>query len=240
MLPEYVYEPAQSRLWLEVESVRSDNWNQLLNDGISALEWRLRAIDSAAESIEFQTFLWDLDSVGHVITSRLLAAADRGVRVRILVDDSFLFASDSIVSGINAHPNIEYRVFNPFKRRSSGLISRQILNLGEFHRLNFRMHNKVMIVDRRVAILGGRNIADQYFGLHETGNFRDLEVMVGGSINTEIGLVITSEALNQQVALRLFATGYFPAPVSAVLFWSEYLHQSRSADHCCRSPDGME
>lgn len=185
--PEYVYEPAQTRLWLDLESVRSDNWSHILNDGASALEWRLRAIDTATQSIEFQTFLWDLDGVGNVVSSRLLAAADRGVRVRILVDDSFTFKSDATVSRIDSHPNIDYRIFNPFKRRSSGAVTREILNLGEFHRLNFRMHNKVMIVDNRIAIVGGRNIADQYFGLHEKANFRDLEILVGGPIVAETG-----------------------------------------------------
>jgi len=179
-------EPSQSALWRELQSIRDDDWNFLLNDGATALDWRLRAIDSATESIEFQTFLWTVDTVGQAVERHLLDAADRGVRVRILMDDTFLLGENAATENLRAHPNIDYRIYNPFKRRTDSFATRQILNLAEFHRLDHRMHNKVMVVDNQVAIIGGRNIADEYFGLHASGNFRDMELLVGGSIVQEI------------------------------------------------------
>ena len=175
-------DPAESLLWHELQSVRNDDWNYLLNDGATALDWRLRAIDSATQSIAFQTFLWNVDTVGQAIERHLLNAADRGVRVRILMDDTFLLGENAASEALRAHPNIDYRIYNPFKRRADNFTTRQILNLAEFHRLDHRMHNKVMVVDNRVAIIGGRNIADEYFGLHESANFRDMELLVGGAV----------------------------------------------------------
>jgi len=180
--PETAPAPSQSALWRELQLVRDDDWTYLLNDGATALDWRLRAIDSATESIIFQSFLWAVDTVGQSMEQHLLSAADRGVHVRILMDDTFLLGANAATAVLQSHPNIEYRIYNPFKQRSDSFAMRQILNLAEFHRLDHRMHNKVMVVDNRVAIIGGRNIADEYFGFHETGNFRDVELLAGGGI----------------------------------------------------------
>jgi putative cardiolipin synthase len=182
LAPEYASAPADSALWETLGEAAPADWHVLLNDGPTALDWRLRAIDSASVSIDFQTFLWHFDTVGAMVLDHVAMAADRGVKVRILVDDTFLVHEDSVLVALAEHPNIEYRVFNPFKRRSGGFATRQLLNLAEFGRLDHRMHNKAMIVDNRVAIVGGRNIADEYFGLDEQANFRDLELLLGGGM----------------------------------------------------------
>lgn len=184
--PEYTPPPAETSLWQAVGADSAEDWHVLLNDGPGALDWRLRAIDSASESIDLQTFLWHFDNAGAMVLDHLLNAADRGVLVRILIDDTFLVAEDEMLLALAEHPNIEYRVFNPFKRRSGGFATRQLLNLAEFHRLDHRMHNKSLVVDNRVAIVGGRNLADEYFGLDEDANFRDLELLLGGQIVREI------------------------------------------------------
>lgn len=184
--PEYALEPAETALWRAVETSAPGDWHVLLNDGPTALDWRLRAIDSASASIDFQTFLWHFDVVGAVVLDHVVRAADRGVRVRMLVDDTFLVHEDSVLLALAEHPNIEYRVFNPFKRRAGGFATRQLLNLAEFGRLDHRMHNKAMVVDNRVAIVGGRNIADEYFGLDESANFRDLELLLGGRMVQQV------------------------------------------------------
>jgi putative cardiolipin synthase len=184
--PEYTPGPASDELWTTLAEQRPGDWYALLNDGPTALDWRLRAIDSATESIDLQTFLWTVDTVGSLVLDHLVAAADRGVTVKLLVDDSFLLGQDDVLLELARHPNIEYRVYNPYKRRSDSVVTRQALNLAEFHRLDHRMHNKAMIVDNRVAIVGGRNLADEYFGLHAVANFRDLEVIVGGPIVLDI------------------------------------------------------
>jgi putative cardiolipin synthase len=184
--PEYTPAPAHAALWDAIDEAAPPAWHVLLNDGRTALDWRLRAIDSATDSIDFQTFLWHFDNVGAAVLDRVVRAADRGVTVRVLVDDTFLVHEDRLLLALAEHPNIEYRVFNPFKRRGGGLATRQLLNLAEFGRLDHRMHNKSMVVDNRVAIVGGRNIADEYFGFDETANFRDLELLLGGTIVQQI------------------------------------------------------
>jgi len=178
--------PSDSVQWKALSEVRQDDWFHVLNVGSEALDWRLRAIDSALDSIDMQTFIWDLDGSGGLVKDHLLAAADRGVFVRVLVDDSFILNADQELLDIDQHAHIELKVFNPYKRRSSHAALREVLNLGEFHRLDHRMHNKVMVIDNQVAVLGGRNIADHYFGYDENDNFRDMEVVVGGTVTQEL------------------------------------------------------
>jgi len=184
--PETTPPPSTEASWQRLEQARAGDWFHLLNSGREALEWRLRAIDSAVESIDVQTFIWDLDGSGAMIRQRLLDAAARGVSVRVLVDDSFILDADEALLAIDDHPGITLRVFNPYKRRSSNAGLRQILNLGDFHRLDHRMHNKVMVIDNRVAVVGGRNLADHYFGYDAEDNFRDLEVLTGGPVVREL------------------------------------------------------
>jgi putative cardiolipin synthase len=190
--PEDTAPPSHNAVWDAVGAATSKDWHALLDDGPTALDWRLRAIDSASDSIDFQTFLWFFDTAGAMVLDHIIKAADRNVTVRILVDDTFLVHESELLLALAEHPNIEYRVFNPFKRRSGGLVTRQLLNLSEFRRLDHRMHNKAMVVDNRVAIVGGRNIADEYFGLSDGSNFRDLELLFGGPVVQEISTVFDS------------------------------------------------
>lgn len=186
-LPSESADPAEETGPLSVvETVTRQNWQVPLNTGRDALEWRLRAIDSAVGSLDLQTFLWMDDTVGNLFKERILKAADRGVRIRILIDDSFLAGQDQTSLRLAAHPNISYRVYNPYGRRNSSTVSRTVLNLGEFSRLDHRMHNKLMVADGHVAIIGGRNLADEYFGMDPEANFRDMELLVGGPIISEL------------------------------------------------------
>jgi putative cardiolipin synthase len=180
--PEYTAAPSQSQIWDALDADHQDDWFVLLNDGPTALDWRLRAIDTATESIDLQTFLWTFDTTGALLLDHLVLAADRGVQVKLLIDDTFLAGEDAVLLELHHHPNIEYRIYNPFGRRASVAATRWALNLAEFSRLDHRMHNKAMVIDNRVAIVGGRNLADEYFGLHDEANFRDLELIVGGPV----------------------------------------------------------
>ena len=185
--PEHTAPPAHTLIWDAIDDTATKgDWHVLLNDGPTALDWRLRAIDSASDSIDFQTFLWFFDTAGALVLDHIVQAANRGVTVRILVDDTFLVHEGELLMALAEHQNIEYRVFNPFSRRAGGLVTRQLLNLAEFRQLDHRMHNKSMVVDNQVAIIGGRNIADEYFGLDDTANFRDLELLLGGQIVQEV------------------------------------------------------
>ena len=172
--------PAEAPLWSDLHATQPGDWLQILNTGKQSLDWRLRSIDSATRSIDLQTFLWHDDKAGLAILRNLVAAADRGVRVRLLVDDSFTVSHAEEIRDVDHHPNIEYRIYNPFHHRPDSIVMRQLLNLTEFHRVDHRMHNKSLIIDNRVAVIGGRNLGDEYFGSHEESNFRDMDLLCGG------------------------------------------------------------
>jgi putative cardiolipin synthase len=181
-LPEEDALPAAGNVfWQHIVGAHPSDWYHVLNRGDEALEWRLRAIDSATVSIDMETFLWKPDRSGLQVLAGLLAAADRGVRVRVMLDDSFTMHEDLALHAIDEHPNIDYRIYNPYRRRQDNAVLRQLFNLGDFSRVNHRMHNKALVVDGQAAIIGGRNIGDEYFGLDETFNFRDMEVLTVGA-----------------------------------------------------------
>ncbi len=157
----------------------------LLSHGREAFIVRLALGDLAERSLDLQYFVWDGDTTGRIIVDRVLKAADRGVRVRLLVDDPYYKASDSVIAALDAHPNVEIRLFNPFANRRWSTLD----FIFDFGRVNRRMHNKLMIADNASAIVGGRNIGDIYFGVHTTANFRDLDVLAVGPIVHDLSLV---------------------------------------------------
>jgi putative cardiolipin synthase len=154
---------------------------RLLTRPTNALMSRIALADQAAEAIDVQTFLFNDDATGRLVAVRLLDAADRGVRVRLLVD-AFYSPDPDLVDALDAHRNIEVRLFNPFGSRDPGMLSTMGQMLMEFSRLNRRMHNKSFIVDNRVAIIGGRNIGNQYFDASGESNFRDLDLLAIGRV----------------------------------------------------------
>jgi len=165
---------------------RATSWFDIQAVGPEALRWRLALIDTATTSIDAQYFIWKNDAVGSLLLERVLQAADRGVRVRLLIDDSFLSGEDEVMLAVDTHPNVEMRIFNPFQVRSSSMLARFIENLNDFERTNHRMHNKLLISDGKAAIVGGRNIADEYFGFDKDLNFRTFDVLTTGEVLPEI------------------------------------------------------
>jgi putative cardiolipin synthase len=152
----------------------------LVDTGSEALSERDALIDAATRTIDAQYYIWNPDASGRYLAGRLLVAAERGVRVRILLDDINIAGRDAALAALAAHPRIEVRVYNPAAARS-GL--RRLWGFArEFSRLNRRMHNKAFIVDGAVAIVGGRNIGNEYFDLDPAMNFRDREVLVAGAV----------------------------------------------------------
>jgi len=153
-----------------------------LSQGMDALGVRLRLAEIAEKSIDLQYFLMKDDTAGAVFMNALLKAADRGVRVRFLLDDIFTTASDDALILINEHPNIEVRLFNPVSRR--GISSLNFVS--DFRQANRRMHNKSFTVDNQISIVGGRNIADEYFQLKTGSVFVDFDVLAMGPIAGDI------------------------------------------------------
>ena len=156
---------------------------RLLDGSYEALAWRLALIDSAVSSLDIQTYLWYPDNAGILVLKRAVDAANRGVHVRLVVDDLLTAGQDQTIFELNQHPNIELRLFNPWKTRDT--LSRAGEMIAEFERLNTRMHDKLMIADGHAAIVGGRNLGDHYFGLSYDYNFHDLDVLGFGRIASQ-------------------------------------------------------
>jgi len=149
-----------------------------LTQGMDAFGARLLLMDHAEKSIDVQYFLMKPDAAGLVFAERILAAADRGVRVRFLIDDVFTTVKDNAFIMMDEHPNIEVRIFNPISRKGIYALN----YAGNFKLANRRMHNKAFIVDNALAIVGGRNIAEEYFQLDTTGEFIDFDMLSAGPI----------------------------------------------------------
>ena len=155
---------------------------RILDSSRDGLYWRLALIDSATTSLDIQTYLWYPDFSGLLLLERaILAAIDRGVKVRLIVDDLILQGHDQFIANMHAQPNIEFRIFNPWKSRGT-MVERLGEMVAEMERLNTRMHDKLMIVDGRAVVIGGRNIGDHYFGLNEIYNFHDTDLFGIGHI----------------------------------------------------------
>ncbi|MCX6905823.1 MAG: phospholipase D family protein, partial [Verrucomicrobia bacterium] len=157
----------------------------LLDSNLKAFQARVELADAAQKTLDVQSYIIWGDHTGRMLAGRILAAADRGVRVRILVDDVQMVWRDSWITRLDAHPNIELRVFNPFlgTRTFALLVLWDFLEAG---RLSRRMHNKMFAADNAVAIMGGRNIGDEYFAARADLNFEDLDVLVIGPAVPEL------------------------------------------------------
>ncbi len=163
---------------------------------------RIVFTELAEKSLDVQYYIWEADATGRILAERLVRAADRGVRVRVLLDDMNLSGRDAPIAALDAHPNIEIRIFNPFYRRDHRILSL----LTDLNRLNHRMHNKVMVMDNAVAIVGGRNIGNHYFGVDTEANFRDLDIVAAGPVVREVS-----------AAFDTFWNGEWSVPIAALV-----------------------
>jgi putative cardiolipin synthase len=155
-----------------------------LPHGRDAFAARLILIEAAERSIDAQYYIWRDDRTGHIINRALYEAAERGVRVRLLLDDNRTQGLDALLATLDAHPNIEIRLFNPFTLRRLRLVQYAT----DFSRVNRRMHNKSLTVDNQVTIIGGRNIGDEYFDAPADGalTFADLDVLAVGPVVADV------------------------------------------------------
>jgi len=158
---------------------------RLVEQNALAFAYRAATAVAAVRSIDVQYYIWHDDLTGRLLAAELMKAAERGVRVRVLVDDIDARAKNELFRVADQHPNVEVRIFNPFYSRSgaAGLAAEWLTRPG---RLNRRMHNKAWIVDSRIAIVGGRNIGDEYFGASQHSNFSDLDVVLVGPVVDDV------------------------------------------------------
>ncbi|KZC43586.1 MULTISPECIES: phospholipase D family protein [Rhodanobacter] len=185
----------------------------LLSDGLDAFAARAASARLAGRSLDLQYYIWHDDLVGHLLAREVYAAAERGVRVRLLLDDINTKGLDPALLALDAHPNIEVRLYNPFRNRSG--VWRLLEMVHRFFSVNHRMHNKAWIADGRVALVGGRNIGDEYFDANRSVNFRDLDMLLLGPAVADASAIfddfwnssaaVPIEALNPQTPESLHA-----------------------------------
>ena len=159
----------------------------MLDTGEEALLARAWLVGHAEKSIEVQYFIWSADNVGILASEALLRAAERGVKVRVIVDDLLIDAPDKTLLALAKHPNIDIRINNP-KHRVGTQLHKRIYNVvTNFRGLNQRMHDKTLFVDGMVGITGRRNMADEYFSYDHDHNFRDRDALLLGEAVKTMG-----------------------------------------------------
>lgn len=158
----------------------------VLDAAEEALLARAWLADHARESIDVQYFIWSTDNVGILAAEALLRAAERGVRVRVIVDDLLIDAPDRTLLALARHPNIDIRIYNPRNSVGVPLQTRLFNVVTDFRGVNQRMHDKTLVVDGIVAITGGRNMASEYFDYNQRFNFRDRDALLFGAVVRDV------------------------------------------------------
>ncbi|MBL8263489.1 MAG: phospholipase D family protein [Xanthomonadaceae bacterium] len=183
----------------------------LVQDGVDAFAARAITAQRAGRSLDLQYYIWHDDLTGRLLGREAWRAAERGVRVRMLLDDMNAKGMDSKLLLLDAHPNIEIRLYNPFRNRKG--LGRLFEMVQRIFSVNHRMHNKAWIADNRVAVVGGRNIGEEYFGASDEVNFRDLDVVLFGPAVAETSTMFdhywNSEAVVPLSALARVPRGIF-------------------------------
>jgi putative cardiolipin synthase len=209
-----------------------------LPGGREAFAVRSRLIESAEVTLDLQYYLWRDDLSGRMLLDAVRRAADRGVHVRLLLDDGNTIGQDELLAWLDEHPRIEVRLFNPFAQRRLRLLE----YLGDFDRLQRRMHNKSLTADGQAAVIGGRNIGDAYFDVTDGTAFSDLDLLVIGPVVADLAadferywnsrssypaaqlLRPLDDAARERVLSRIAGSGEDP-PTS---FYREALEQTRA------------
>ncbi|HEX4153708.1 MAG TPA: phospholipase D family protein [Steroidobacteraceae bacterium] len=154
----------------------------LIQAGADGLAARVQIVRNAERTLDLQYFIFRGDQTGTLLTEELRHAADRGVRVRVIVDDGDTKPGDEHLLELDGYPNMQVRVFNPFDYRKHNLLLRNVDFLFHKSRLDYRMHNKLLVADNAIALIGGRNVGNEYFQLDPEGQFADDDVFVAGPI----------------------------------------------------------
>jgi len=201
---------------------RSLSGVRLLANPREAFRARFGSAYLAEKSLDMQYYLWKGDLTGSLLIYRALEAADRGVHVRLLLDDIYHSGRDNNYAAVDSHPNMEVRVYNPMGSRGAGKGANMVYHKGT---LDHRMHNKIFLVDSAVAVLGGRNIGDDYFGVDEKLNFRDLDVLAVGPVAKEAGEAFDMY-WNSPAAVPIAVLLKDPVDADALERWREELQAS--------------
>ena len=228
----YAREPAtEGILWEMANDVMSEHGPEysgfrLLDASHDGLSARLALIDSAVSSIDIQTYLWYPDNSGRLILERAVEAAERGVSVRLIIDDLLTIGQDQVIYELNQHPQIQMRLFNPWQDRTT--LARGGQMIAEMERLNTRMHDKLVIADGNATIVGGRNIGDHYFGLSQDYNFHDLDLLGFGHVARQANHMFDA-FWNSDWVVSAINLDTDPDPEFARQTWAEIQMKNRAA-----------
>ena len=159
---------------------------KLLPVGIDSFLLRMEMAEAAERTLDVQYFLIQSDETGKLLIEALLKAADRGVRVRVLLDDAGAFGRDAQITTLAGYPNIDLRLFNPFAYRGDLWFVHAAEYLADAGRLNYRMHNNIFVVDNEIGIVGGRNLGDEYFQGGREFEFGDYDIIAAGPIVDQV------------------------------------------------------
>lgn len=154
----------------------------ILYDPLEAISARLSLINKAQKSLDLQYYIWDNDNIGALALHNIIQAADRGVKVRLLIDDNNAKKMEGIFLALDQHQNIQVKLYNPYRFRNF----RAMDMLLDLKRINRRMHNKSFIVDDQVALIGGRNMSNQYYNASDNYQFSDIDVLLVGKVVKDI------------------------------------------------------
>ncbi len=202
--------PEQTRLGAQYADATREHGGtsgfHVVSVGVDAFLLRVQMIDAAQRSLDLQYFIFRGDETGRLITAALLRAADRGVHVRVLIDDGDTVAGDGQILALDGHPEIEIRIFNPFVYRGHSGLIRGAEFLFNWRRIDYRMHNKLLVVDNTVALIGGRNIGNQYFQMDPDSQFADDDVFSVGPIVQKLSATF-DEFWNNRLSIPAAALG---------------------------------
>ena len=202
--------PEQTQLGQRFESAARDHGDDsgfhLLSVGVDGFLVRAEMINTAQHALDLQYFILRQDETGQLLTDALLRAADRGVRVRVLIDDGDTLEGDEQIAALGMHPQIEIRIFNPFAYRGHAEALRALEFAFTASRLDYRMHNKLMVADNSIALIGGRNIGDQYFQVDPESRFGDDDLFVAGPMVKQLSGTF-DEFWNSDLAIPVAALG---------------------------------
>jgi putative cardiolipin synthase len=195
--PSYALErPEDTRLGRQFLAASAHHQGEsgfhIINSGMDGLVTRIQMIDAAERTIDMQYFIFRGDKTGLLIAATLKRAADRGVRVRLLVDDGDSVAGDQKILALGTYSHIEVRIFNPFDYRGHNAFFRHLDFAVHKGRLDYRMHNKLMVVDNSVALVGGRNVGAQYFQVEPDSQFADDDAFAAGEIAEKLSRTFDS------------------------------------------------
>lgn len=188
LTPEYAYDinTDQTSLAKIVQPLKAQNPDltgyHILYEPMEAISARLQLIDKAEKTLDLQYYIWDNDTIGSLALYKIIQAADRGVKVRLLMDDNNAKSMEAIYLALDQHQNIEVKLFNPYRFRRL----RPMEMIIDLKRINRRMHNKTFTADNQITLIGGRNMSNQYYNVSENYQFSDVDVMLVGQAVDDI------------------------------------------------------